>query len=874
MINIAWVFKDVSLYIYTFFLIAGMSIINNVVFDVKRRKMLLVLMIPFIISLSLTFYFHFEHNITLLLLYVYVFGWFLSERTVRKINIVDESFSYTSVIIGLGISVATVIFKGITWDVLVFTINAVGLGILITRFKTSSIVPDILLGSGFLWVLFPEELGTTFYSLVYSVAIYFIINELMIKTRISQGVDKVKISRGYLYIAIFMSIIIIFAFSFINLYISVTSYEPTAERLNEILESYTNLLGNIFTTYGSVRDFEKYTTPEFKPSFVKKVLLVKDGKVIFPEEYEGIALDEIQIEGYEFYIKKPKDANVEIVLLYRMPSRDFMRRFFISVLISAIVVLVGVMVLVNVLYKRWLTVLEAEIMDKTQEVTAANQELTAMNEELLSMNEKIEQMYQHLSLLNAKVLDFLNFIKNVDIREDTDKVFHKVYEVISDIIRVKPVGYEVLDKVSGIVYVSYMTDQGVFSQDFGVGDYILRVFYPEVISFSEDENRFAEMVIEISEILITAHDNYIALEKSKRFLSRILNVLNKILETDERKQLEEILLRYGHQLFDDVTVVAIAWKGELSENKILVKVLIKGKDIYEVKRLGSGIIKYALTTGEKYIVKNTDEDRVFYKAIDESKSAVAIPLKTKGKVLGVFEIERATINAFSEEDLRILNIFASIVAITLQRIEYYTTLKKTFFGIVEALSYTVELKDPYTHGHSRRVADYSVEIAKELRLPEEMIERIELSALLHDIGKIGIRGLILNKPSKLTHEEFEEIKKHPVLGCEIIEKVESLKTIAKIVRHHHERCDGKGYPDGLKCDEIPLESKIIAIADAFDAMTSDRPYRKALSVSKALKILEEGKGRQWDPMIVDVAIQVFRRLFKEKLEDDGNHSEE
>lgn len=172
----------------------------------------------------------------------------------------------------------------------------------------------------------------------------------------------------------------------------------------------------------------------------------------------------------------------------------------------------------------------------------------------------------------------------------------------------------------------------------------------------------------------------------------------------------------------------------------------------------------------------------------------------------------------------------------------------------------MELKDPYTSGHSLRVADYSQEIARRMGLPDQVVERIRIAAVLHDIGKIGVKGAILNKTSKLTKEEYEEVKKHPELGEKLISKIEDFSDIAKIVRHHHEWYSGQGYPDGLRGEEIPLESRIIAIADAFDAMTSDRPYRKAMDRKTALEILRRNEGSQWDPEILKIALDYFSGL--------------
>ncbi|MDQ0918917.1 HD-GYP domain-containing protein [Paenibacillus sp. V4I5] len=167
------------------------------------------------------------------------------------------------------------------------------------------------------------------------------------------------------------------------------------------------------------------------------------------------------------------------------------------------------------------------------------------------------------------------------------------------------------------------------------------------------------------------------------------------------------------------------------------------------------------------------------------------------------------------------------------------------------LAAALDARDAYTAGHSTRVAKYSLLIGRAVDLNEQELDLLNKTALLHDIGKIGVRDDVLLKESRLTDEEFEQIKLHPVLGESILKQIEPAEAMAPLlpgVRSHHERFDGGGYPDGLKGLDIPEFGRIIAVADAFDAMTSDRPYRKGMPVEKALAILAEGKGTQWDPV--------------------------
>jgi putative nucleotidyltransferase with HDIG domain len=179
---------------------------------------------------------------------------------------------------------------------------------------------------------------------------------------------------------------------------------------------------------------------------------------------------------------------------------------------------------------------------------------------------------------------------------------------------------------------------------------------------------------------------------------------------------------------------------------------------------------------------------------------------------------------------------------------------------LQMMAQAVDLKDPYTSNHSQRVAEYAARIARAMGLPEEEVERIRIGGLMHDIGKIGISGRIIRKPGKLTTAEMDLMKQHASLSASIIEPLEILGESALMVRHHHERWDGTGYPDGLKGNEIPTGSRIIFAADALDALMTDRPYRRGASKAEALRILRENSGTQFDPAVVSAVEQVFRTL--------------
>lgn len=190
--------------------------------------------------------------------------------------------------------------------------------------------------------------------------------------------------------------------------------------------------------------------------------------------------------------------------------------------------------------------------------------------------------------------------------------------------------------------------------------------------------------------------------------------------------------------------------------------------------------------------------------------------------------------------------------------ETYDELEKAYLEIIETLRYAVEAKDTYTRGHSDRVSEYSVLIGEKLGLPEDTIKTLKIGGLFHDIGKIGIPDSILLKESKLTDDEYSQIKNHPSIGAHILSSVSYFKDMIPIVKHHHERYDGFGYPSKLKGEEIPYLARIAAVADSFDAMTSKRSYRNSMALDVVIGEIERCKGTQFDPKIADVFLEILK----------------
>jgi diguanylate cyclase (GGDEF)-like protein len=214
---------------------------------------------------------------------------------------------------------------------------------------------------------------------------------------------------------------------------------------------------------------------------------------------------------------------------------------------------------------------------------------------------------------------------------------------------------------------------------------------------------------------------------------------------------------------------------------------------------------------------------------------------------------------FGERELRLLGGLAHQAKLAIANASSYEGLERTFVSTVEALANALEANDEYTSTHARWISDLALRVGRELGLDERTLKRLELGALLHDIGKIGIPSDVLSKPGRLTAQERRVVQTHPELGERIIAPIDRLQTVRPIVRHCHERWDGRGYPDGVAGEDIPLESRIIFVCDAYHAMTTDRPYRHRLSHREALRRLSDAAGSQFDPTVVEVALEVLEQ---------------
>jgi len=300
--------------------------------------------------------------------------------------------------------------------------------------------------------------------------------------------------------------------------------------------------------------------------------------------------------------------------------------------------------------------------------------------------------------------------------------------------------------------------------------------------------------------------------------------------------------------------------------------LARGERADQVKTLrlkkGEGVAGWVASTGQPVIVPDTEADPRFNPDLDaksgfHTRSLLSVPLRHQDRLLGVIQVlnKRPPLE-FDQDDLELLTLIAQPIAVALANARAYTRLAQVSQQVIKTLSMTVELRDPYTAGHQRRVAQMAVAIAQELGLSQERQESLRIACTLHDIGKIVVPAEILSKPGRINPLEQELVKSHSRVGYEILKEIDFPEEIADMVLQHHERLDGSGYPAGLQGEAISLEARIIAVADVMEAMTFHRPYRPGLGVDKALEEISRERGQVLDAEVVDACCRLFQKGFK------------
>jgi putative nucleotidyltransferase with HDIG domain len=281
------------------------------------------------------------------------------------------------------------------------------------------------------------------------------------------------------------------------------------------------------------------------------------------------------------------------------------------------------------------------------------------------------------------------------------------------------------------------------------------------------------------------------------------------------------------------------------------------------------IEQFGMTAGQRPLIVNRRTTQSPTWRWPEARELIVVPLAEGENCFGwLLACNHGTGGEFGTVEASLLSSVGAILGIHSGNSDLYQQQRDFFAGVVRALTSAIDAKDPYTCGHSDRVARVSVRLAEELGCSRKQVDTIYLSGLLHDVGKIGIDDNVLRKPGKLTEAEYEHIKTHAEIGFKILKDIQQLDDVLPVVLHHHEQWDGKGYPHGLAGDAIPQLARIVAVADSFDAMGSDRPYRKGMCEEKLDAILRDGAGKQWDAEVIEAyfrARNAIREIAHQKV---------
>jgi len=358
---------------------------------------------------------------------------------------------------------------------------------------------------------------------------------------------------------------------------------------------------------------------------------------------------------------------------------------------------------------------------------------------------------------------------------------------------------------------------------------------------------------------------YGEMERRAKQLHTLMEVSTILNSTLQRKKVLQRAMESATRLMETEVSSLLLLDQETQELVFEVALGEKGEMVKQIRlKPGEGIAGWVAQTGEPVIVPDVSRDPRHYRHADEvshfvTRNMICVPVKVKDRIVGVLQaINKLNDQPFTPEDLELFCGLANQVAISIENARLYEELEDTFLSTAEALAEAIEKRDPYTGGHTRRVREYCLAIAKYLPLTPQQRKNLNWAATLHDVGKIAVKDAILRKRGRLTEKELAAMREHPKVGAEIMAHIKQLREVVEAIRSHQERNDGGGYPDGLRDGEIPLVARIIAVADTFDAITTDRPYRRRRTEEEAVEEIRRCAGTQFDEEVTLAFLQAYR----------------
>ncbi|MCM8784749.1 MAG: response regulator [Candidatus Omnitrophica bacterium] len=436
----------------------------------------------------------------------------------------------------------------------------------------------------------------------------------------------------------------------------------------------------------------------------------------------------------------------------------------------------------------------------------------------ISAIEKIKKENYNLIILDLQLPDIEGF-----------KVLEEIKKLNENISVIILTGFGTTDN---IVKAIKMGADDFIEKPFDIKDFLEKIYkYIKLKSLERELTKFKmiESILQLNRTIITLSD-------LETILTTIINILDNMFTPE----------RIGIYIFDTKNNNYVLKKYKFKNVLQKIKVIYKN---YEIERFFK-------------------DKNVYVNKFDNSTD-LKIIIKGKEKIIGFLDIEFKNEKPIKEEEIKFFESFSLQIGIGIENAILFEMVQNSYVNTIGSLVKSLEAKDKYTKGHSEEVAYYALLIGEKLKLRDEEIEILKNSSYLHDLGKLGIRDNILLKPGKLTEEEFEIIKQHPLITLKILEPLNLRKEEKEACLYHHERIDGSGYPYGLKDEKIPLYAKIIAIADAYSAMTSERPYRKKLSKREAIEELKKYAGIWFDKELVEFFINLIEQQ-KEVIGNEGN----